>query len=152
MDGRSIAARFRAVFGQRENAHETRSAMEHDARPVHPRQEEIGQLKAAASEAHQKAAQADALRAEQTREKESIERLAMAQAAEIKNISDGLAHLRGQLTREAEEGRLLLQEKDNLERRLEIQKKESELTARELKRKIAQFEARPGAGPAPEAP
>ncbi len=98
-------------------------------------QEEVGALKAGGAQtkalieadlahAKEKLAREEKARAELAAEKSGVDRLAMAQAAEIKNLQDSFFALRGQLAKDAQMALTYMDEKERLE------KKVAELEAR----------------------
>ena len=92
--------------------------------------EEVGALKAALAASEQKNMAGQQRTEALARDMAQTERLAMGQAAEMRNIQDGLVLLRNQLAQESGRTQFYLQEKNRLERELLLQKKEIDLLAR----------------------
>ncbi len=80
--------------------------------------EELGALKASWAQAKDEADRAQKSRKEVEAEKSDLERLCMAQAAEIKNLQDAFFALRSQLSKDAHMAIAYLEEKRELEKRI----------------------------------
>ena len=81
-------------------------------------QEENGALKAALAELRGKFEAAEGARTDLALEKSELQRLSMAQAAELKNIQDAFFSLRGQLARDAQMAKAFVDDKERLEKRI----------------------------------
>jgi hypothetical protein len=81
-------------------------------------QEEAGALKAALAELKDKLEASDKERTDLALEKAELQRLSMAQAAQVKNMEDAFFSLRGQLARDAQMAKAFVEDKERLEKRI----------------------------------
>ncbi|MBI5210302.1 MAG: hypothetical protein HY927_10060 [Elusimicrobia bacterium] len=110
---------------------------------VRSAQEEAGVMRADLAKVRERLELAEKAKQEVGQEKADLERLAMAQGAEIKNLQDAFFSLRGQLAKDAQMAKTFLEEKAKLEARI-----------RELEGRGGRPPSSPdrGGAPAPETP
>ncbi|MBI4676144.1 MAG: hypothetical protein HY748_01035 [Elusimicrobia bacterium] len=126
---RTIEDLSKAKTGEEEEKRSTKAALEESQRgsregaarldaSLRTLQEEAGALKADLADARERLEIAEKAGASMASEKSELQRLSMAQAAEIKNMQDAFFGLRGQLAKDAQLAKSFMEERERLERRI----------------------------------